>query len=168
MPQNIILRPLEKADLTAVYDLVQATIKISYADIYPPEAIEFFKNYHSRENILKDLQAAYIVVAESDGQIVGTGTLSGKDVGRVFIDPAHQHHGIGQLIAQELERKARSAGLAKLELSSSLKAREFWESEGFVFIKEFALPVANNKQLIYYEMAKKLKLTPVRLGGPAG
>jgi GNAT superfamily N-acetyltransferase len=99
---------------------------------------------------------------------VGTGTLSGKDVGRVFIDPAHQHHGIGQLIAQELERKARSAGLAKLELSSSLKAREFWESEGFVFIKEFALPVANNKQLIYYEMAKKLKLSPVRLGGPAG
>jgi hypothetical protein len=68
MPQNIILRPLEKADLTAVYDLVQATIKISYADIYPPEAIEFFKNYHSRENILKDLQAAYIVVAESDGR----------------------------------------------------------------------------------------------------
>ena len=165
MPQNIILRPLEKADLTAVYDLVQATIKISYADIYPPEAIEFFKNYHSRENILKDLQAGYIVVAESAGQIVGTGTLSGKDVGRVFIDPAHQHHGIGQLIAQELERKARSAGLAKLELSSSLKAREFWESGGFVFIKEFALPVANDKQLIYYEMAKTLKLSPVGLGG---
>ena len=36
------------------------------------------------------------------------------------------------------------------------------------FIKEFALPVANNKQLIYYEMAKKLKPSPVRLGGPAG
>jgi hypothetical protein len=47
--------------------------------------------------------------------------------------------------------------LEKLELSSSLKAREFWESEGFVVVKEFALPVANDKQLIYYEMTKQLE-----------
>jgi GNAT superfamily N-acetyltransferase len=156
MAKNIKLRQMQTADLNTVYNLVQTTIQISYADTYPPEAIEFFRNYHSRENILKDLKVAYIIVAESDGQILGTGTVAGKDVGRVFINPEFQHHGIGKLIAEELERKARSQGLEKLELSSSLKAREFWESEGFVVVKEFALPVANDKHLIYYEMAKKL------------
>jgi GNAT superfamily N-acetyltransferase len=156
MPQNIRLLPMKKSELQAVYDLVQNTIQISYSDTYPPEAIAFFKNYHSRENILKDLKAAYIVVAEFAG-LVGTGTLSGMDIGRVFIDPAHQHQGIGKLIAAELERKAIAERLEKLELSSSLKSRTFWESGGFVFVKEFALPVANDKKLMYYEMAKRIK-----------
>jgi N-acetylglutamate synthase-like GNAT family acetyltransferase len=163
MAKNIHLRQMQKADLTAVYELVRNTIQISYADTYPPEAIAFFRNYHSQENILEDLKAAYIVVAESAGQIVGTGTLSGMDIGRVFIDPAHQHQGIGKMIAAELGRKARSTGLAKLERSSSLKAREFWESEGFEIVKEFALPVVNDKQLLYYEMTKTLLAYLTRL-----
>ena len=75
MAQNIRLRPMTKTDLQAVYDLVQTTIQVSYGDIYPPEAIVFFRTYHSQENIVKDLKAGYILVAESDGQTVGTGTL---------------------------------------------------------------------------------------------
>jgi len=29
--------------------------QVSYADVYPPEAIEFFKNYHNQDNILRTL-----------------------------------------------------------------------------------------------------------------
>jgi GNAT superfamily N-acetyltransferase len=148
---------MQEADLKAVHDLVQTTIQVSYGDVYPPEAINFFKHHHSKENILQDIERGYIVVAESDSRIVGTGTLVGNSVRRVFINPEYQRRGIGHLIAKELEQKAIAEGLGKIELSSSLKSRKFWESEGFAFVKEFALPVANDKHLIYFEMAKKLE-----------
>jgi GNAT superfamily N-acetyltransferase len=156
MIQNIRLRPMKTGDLEAVYALVQTTIKVSYADVYPPEAIEFFKNHHSKENILQDLERGYIVVAESGGLLLGTGTIIGTSIRRIFINPEYQHHGIGKSIAEKLERKARANGLVKLDLSASLKSRKFWEAMGFVANGEFALPVASGQKLIFYEMVKTL------------
>ena len=148
---------MKKSDLQSVYELVQKTIQVSYADVYPPEAIEFFKNYHNQDDILKDAVSGYSIVAESDGLILGTGTLLEMNVRRVYIDPQHQHRGIGQLIVKKLEQKAKSERLEKLDLSASLKSRRFWEAMGFVFVAEYFIPVANDKKLIYYEMAKTLK-----------
>jgi N-acetylglutamate synthase-like GNAT family acetyltransferase len=156
MIQNIRLRQMKTGDLEAVYALVQTTIKVSYADVYPPEAIDFFKNHHSKENILQDIERGYIVVAESGGLLLGTGTIIGTSIRRVFINPEYQHHGIGKIIANKLERKARANGMAKLDLSASLKSRRFWETMGFASTGEFALPVANSQKLIFYEMVKTL------------
>jgi N-acetylglutamate synthase-like GNAT family acetyltransferase len=156
MSQSIKLTQMKTTDLAAVYALVQKTIEVSYGGVYPPEAIEFFKNHHSRENILQDIAKGYIVMAESGGQILGTGTLLGTNVRRVFINPEYQRQGIGKIIAEKLERKARANGLAKLDLSASLKSRQFWEARGFTSTKEFALPVANGQKLIFYEMTKTL------------
>jgi len=77
MPHNIQLRQMQKADLKAVHELVQTTIQVSYGEIYSPEAINFFKHHYSKENILQDIERGYIVVAESDSRIVGTGSWSG-------------------------------------------------------------------------------------------
>ena len=156
MIQNIRLRQMKTTDLKPIFELVQNTIAVSYADVYPPEAIEFFKNHHSQENIMKDIERGYIVVAESGGLLLGTGTIIETSIRRVFINPEYQHQGIGKIIANKLERKAKSSGLAKLDLSASLKSRQFWEAMGFVATGEFALPVANAKKLIFYEMIKTL------------
>ena len=156
MVPNIRLRKMKEADLQSVYALVRNTIQVSYAGVYPPEAIVFFLDYHSPENILKDLNAGYIVVIESGGQILGTGTLLGTNIRRVFINPQHQRQGIGKIIADKLERKAGSEGLEKLDLSASLRSRRFWEAMGFISSGEFSLPVGNDKKLIYYEMTKIL------------
>ena len=70
----------------------------------------------------------YIVIAESNGEILGTGTLLGTNVRRVYVNPSHQHEGIGKLIVAELERRA--LGL-NLDLAASLISRQFWESCGY-------------------------------------
>ena len=93
---------MTKTDLQAVYDLVQTTIQVSYGDIYPPEAIVFFRTTTVKK-IVKDLKAGYILVADCDGQTVGTGTLSGKEVRRVFIDAEFQGHGIGAFHRSRIE-----------------------------------------------------------------
>ena len=154
MSHNIHLRQMKKSDLQSVYELVLKTIQVSYADVYPPEAIEFFKNYHNQDDILKDAVSGYSIVAESDGLILGTGTLLEMNVCRVYIDPQQQHQGIGKLIVKKLEQKAKALGLEKLDLCASPKSRRFWESAGFVLLGEFFIPVANDKKLIYYEMTK--------------
>lgn len=151
------LRQMKEADLQSVYELVQNTIQVSYAGVYPPEAIVFFLDYHSTENILNDLNAGYIIFIESGGQILGTGTLLGTNVRRVFINPEYQRQGIGKIIADKLERKAGWEGLEKLDLSASLKSRRFWEAMGYFSAGEFSLPVGNDQKLVYYEMVKTLK-----------
>jgi GNAT superfamily N-acetyltransferase len=139
---GIQIREFGKEDLPSVYRLVQNTIDISYHEAYPIEAIEFFKDHHSKKNILND---------------AATGTLLGTNVRRVFVSPVHQHRGIGQLIAQELERKASLDKLVALDLASSLVARQFWESLGFVMQREDYVPVWNGQKLLFYRMAKTLE-----------
>ncbi|MFH0847648.1 MAG: GNAT family N-acetyltransferase [Chloroflexota bacterium] len=157
MTQDIQIIQMTEADLQSVYELVQNTIQVSYYKVYPVEAIEFFKNHHRKENILNDSIAGYTAIAESNGQILGTGTLLGTNVRRVFVNPTHQHKGIGKLIVYELERKAELEGLFTLDLSSSLVSRQFWESVGFVLSKEDFLPVRNGKKLLFYEMVKTMR-----------
>jgi hypothetical protein len=47
-----LTRAFAESDLAAVKALVDRTIDVSYAGIYPPAAITFFKEYHSSECIL--------------------------------------------------------------------------------------------------------------------
>lgn len=154
--QDIQVRQLNEEDLPSVYRLIQNTIEISYGEVYPKEAIEFFKDWHSEECISNDAAAGYTVVAEDNSEILGTGTLFGTNIRRVFVNPLHQHLGIGKLIVKELERKALIEKLTALDLEASLVSRQFWESLGFVVQREDYVPVRNEQKLYYYKMVKTL------------
>lgn len=156
MVRDIQIRRFNKEDLQSVYQLIQNTIDISYQEAYPKGAVEFFKNYHSEEQILNDAAAGYTLVAESNDEIVGTGTLCGTHIQRVFVSPLHQHRGIGKTIVQGLERKASVEKPTILYLEASLVSRQFWESLGYVIQKEDYIPVEKDQELHYYNMKKSL------------
>jgi len=153
---NVQLRQMKESDLVSVYELVRNTIQVSYNEVYPVEAIEFFKNYHRKDFILQDAVEGYTIIGESDHEIIATGTLTGTNIRRVFVHPNHQHIGIGKLVVKQLEQKAAINKLSTLDLSSSLVSRRFWESVGFNFLRENYIPVSNEKKLIFYEMLKTL------------
>jgi len=155
--QSLHVRQMRKLDLDFVYGLVQKTIQDSYHEVYPVEAVEFFKNFHHKDGILKDAVTGYIVIAESNGHMLGTGTLIDTTLKRVFVLPSHQHQGIGKLIAEELIRKAELNRLPALYLDASLVSRRFWESMGFLILRETFIPVLNDSKLRYYEMVKNLR-----------
>jgi N-acetylglutamate synthase-like GNAT family acetyltransferase len=157
MMQSIQVREFTEGDIPAVYSLLQNTIETSYREVYPPEAIELFKDHHSEEQILTDAAGGYMVVAEYNGEILGTGTLSGSNMRRVYINPPHQHRGIGKLITQELEKKALDEKLTTIDLAASLVSKRFWESRGYTVQKEDYVPVKNNKKLHFYRMSKTLQ-----------
>jgi citrate lyase synthetase len=146
----------DEQELQSVYRLIQNTIDISYSKVYPQEVIRFFKEWHSKEHILDDAIAGYTVVAKLDNEIIGTGTLFGTNIRRVFIHPLHQYTGTGKLIVRDLERRALIEKLTTVDLEASLVSRRFWESLGFVVQREDFIPVKNNKKLYFYRMTKDL------------
>ena len=155
--QGIQIREFNKEeDLRSIYRLIQHTIDTSYHEAYPREAIEFFKEYHSKDNILGDAATGYTVVAECNHEVLGTGTLLGNNVRRVFVSPLHQYKGIGKLIIRELERKASLDKLTTLDLEASLVSRQFWEALGFLVEREDYVLVRNDQKLSYYKMIKTL------------
>jgi len=154
---SFAIRQFREEDLPSVFELVYNTIDIAYNEVYPPEAIDYFKEYHSERIILEDAAAGYTLVAECGGQIVGTGTLLGVNVRRVFISPQHQHRGIGRSIAQRLEAEARRGRSTTIDLAASLVSLQFWESLGFTAVGEYFVPVKYGKKLRYYQMEKYLE-----------
>jgi GNAT superfamily N-acetyltransferase len=156
LPENTIVRPFREDDLPPVYGLVHKTIEISYRSDYSEKAIELFKTYHSRENILDSARNGYTVVAVEEGKIVGTGTLLDTNIRRIFISPLHQRRGIGTLIYENLEHKARADNISALDLSSAIGSRPFWESRGFIIQEELFIPPGKDWIIRYYSMVKDL------------
>jgi GNAT superfamily N-acetyltransferase len=152
--QKFSIRPFKDTDLIQVWDLVHYTIDISYRADYTPEVVEFFKEYHPPETIRSDAETGYTVVAAGNGSIVGTGTLLGTNIRRVFIDPARQHQGIGSLIYNQLEKQANEKDIYILDLSSALGARAFWEKHGYSVQEEHFTPAGDGRIIHYYTMTK--------------
>ena len=153
---DLTMRQFDEKDLPSLRGLIRNTIDVSYHGVYPPQAIDFFKEYHSEKSILDDAAAGYTLVAECGGQMVGTGTLLGTNVRRVFTSSQHQHRGIGRAIAQKLEKKAQKGQSAAIELDASMVSRRFWESLGFTVSGEYFVPVGDGQKLYYYRMVKCL------------
>ena len=159
MMQEYEIREFTIGDLDDVYSLVQETIDASYPAFYPPAAVKAFSQYHSPVQIKLDAEEGYTVILRIDGRIIGTGTLSGTSIKRVFIHPCCQGKGYGRLVIAILEKKAMTHGTSILDLAASLGSQQFYDSLGYRGdIQEF-IPVGNGEKLFFYPMTKTLKDT---------
>jgi ribosomal protein S18 acetylase RimI-like enzyme len=150
------IRKFNEDDLPSMYNLIQNTIDISYYKVYSEEAIEFFKEHHSKKHILDDAVTGYTIVAEHNNELLGTATLFGSNIRRVFVWPKYQHNGIGKLLVNDLEKKASFEKSIIVDLEASLSSKRFWESLGFVVQREDYVLVRNNRKLDFYKMFKTL------------
>ncbi len=89
-----------KADMNMffdIYELVHMTIKDIYKKYYSDEAVKFFLKLHSKENISADISKGKVYVAVHEHDVVGTGTLDGDRIKRLFVLPQFQGQGISRL-----------------------------------------------------------------------
>jgi ribosomal protein S18 acetylase RimI-like enzyme len=153
---RVKIREFRKNDLAAVKDLVDKTIDICYSDIYCPEAVQFFKDWHQENKILKNAEEGYSIVLENDSEIVATGTIVAGEIMRVFVDPEFQKYGFVRMIIQKLEEKALSEGLNIVKLDASIPSKKFYDLLDYVTLEETFLELENDKRLDYYKMEKVL------------
>ena len=150
------IREFQRADLAAVKALVHQTITRCYPGHYGPEAVRFFIDYHSDEAILRDARKGRTIVLDKAGRILGTGTIVGAEIKRVFVNPVFQKQGWGRRIVQHLEETAARAGVETVKLDASLPSKAFYDRLGYVTVAPAFLPVENGRRLNFFRMQKAL------------
>jgi GNAT superfamily N-acetyltransferase len=151
-----MIRLFRKNDLTPLHRMICETIDTSYSDVYPPRAVEFFKDYHSEKRIEERSVVGEILVMEEHDSILATGSLVGMEITGVFVYPLYQRQGYGKAIMSELERRAKEKGLSEISLSVSLPSRKFYENLGYNILADNSLDVGEGQCLSYWLGQKKL------------
>ena len=80
-------------DFDDVRWITETTITAVYPHYYPAGAVEFFCRHHSDDKIKADIDAGCVYLLEDEGRIVGTVTVSGNHINRLFVLPECQHKG---------------------------------------------------------------------------
>ena len=128
-------------DVDAVHAMVQHTIRAIYPGFYEPAVVEAFCRLHSRDAIASDVAMGKVFLFDEDGIPVGTGTLDGCHVKRVFVLPARQGCGIGTSVMNALESLA-SSSYGIVTLDSSRPAERFYLNRDYRVVSEGAWEIA--------------------------
>jgi ribosomal protein S18 acetylase RimI-like enzyme len=155
---NATIREYRQSDLISVRRLIHETIDQSYTGVYPPRAVEFFKQFHSEENIAERSGTGTVLVVEQAEAIVATGTVVGNEIFGVFVNPACQRCGYGRALMRELETRAKAQGCAVVELSVSLPSSVFYESLGYEILEECSMDVGEGQRLDFWKARKSLDI----------
>ena len=154
--ENILIRKYNKKDFERLKFIVHSTIKKSYATLYPEEAIEYFLEHHSKENMEKDIPKGCTFILELEGKIIASGSIVGNEIKRLFVLPKYQGRGFGRKIMAKIEETALNNGIQKVKLCASLPSKDFYLALGYNIVRFTRFPVNNNEKLEYYDMEKYL------------
>ena len=145
----------EENDFKIVCKIVWNTIKEIYPKYYPFEVVDFFLQHHNQGNILSDLKNGKVYLLSDQNQIVGTGTLEGNCIKRVFVVPEYQGKGYGSAIMKYLEDRI-AATKETISLDASLPSHSFYLKKGYCPLDYIKISVSNERVLCYYRMEKKI------------
>ena len=163
MTPPVTIRLLEESDVAALRRLICETIDTSYAPVYPPKALDFFKTFHAEEIILERAQRGTVLVAEADGDLIATGSLLDGEIFAVFVHPDRQGAGLGKALMERLEAAARAAGVTESVLSVSLPSKRFYEGLGYDIVEERSRHLGEGQRLDFWKARKRLystRMTP--------
>lgn len=138
-----------------VCHIVRHTKDMIYPDYYTQEVVEYVDRYYTFEIIKSDIEQGITRVLVKDGEIIGTGSLTGNHIMRVYVLPEYQGQGFGSKIMDELEKEI-FAGFDDCVLESSLPACIFYENRGYKTVNHVKEDIGNGKCMIY-EIMRKVK-----------
>ena len=130
---TISIRKANADDAPAAWSIRAAAISSQCTGYYEPEELQLWTAGEMTGRFSAAVADSFYV-ATMDGRVVGTGMIDLK-IGKldaIFVHPDHMAAGVGRLIVSHLEKLAIEAGLAQVNLESTLNAAAFYRSCGFV------------------------------------
>ncbi len=149
------IRQTTKIDLSTIKNITYETIQTIYPHYYPRGAIDFFLQHHSYENIAADINSGKVFVMEIDKTAVGTVTVNGIEICRLFVLPYYQRHGYGGTLL-DFSEKYISKQYKKIRLDASVPAKEIYLNRGYKEIESHYIVTLNGDHLCYDVMEKNL------------
>ena len=148
-----MIRIAEIKDLENVLQITRDTISEIYSHYYAEGVVNFFLEHHSSENVLTDIENGIVWLLEEDGYMVGTVTIKGNAINRLFVLPEYQSRGYGSQLMDFAEAKI-AENFSHIHIDSSLAAKEMYLKRGYKETKTCKIQADNGDILIYDEMEK--------------
>ena len=124
------IRIANEFDFEYVKRITQTTIKAVYPKYYPSGAVQFFCDHHSDEKILEDIKANRVYLIENEENEVGTVTICGNEINRLFVLTKYQHMGYGRAL-MDFAEKMISKETDTSVLDASLPAKKIYLLRGY-------------------------------------
>lgn len=168
---RVRLREAEQKDIAQLAELFKETVSVVNAADYSLEETEDWASCGEATAHWEELiNRLYFVVAEKmEGRkeqtlysrqgdkkvIVGFAAMSKEGyLNSMFVHKDYQRCGVARILLQEVERYAWSEGVGLVSSEVSITARHFFETEGYVVVKEQTRR-ANKLELRNFLMEKK-------------
>lgn len=148
---------IEKAalsDAETVYKITKTAIEHTYPHYYAKGAVAFFLEHHSKGHIASDIQSGTVFLCyDSQRNAVGTVTLKGNEICRLFVLPPYQNKGFGRRLLDYAEmvifREYDSVALA-----ASLPAKRIYRKRGYQETESHIIQAKYGDFLCYDVMQK--------------
>ncbi len=129
---DFLIKEIYQEDFIKVKYLIDEVSYFTYKSLIPKEGYEYLKNnLWGLEILKKDAREGYTIVVKDDDKIIGTGTIVGDYISKIYVKPEYHGHGIGKLIVKCLEDKAKSNGVKTIFLASNVSAEKFYTKLGY-------------------------------------
>ncbi len=156
-----------KEQLPIIRDLAYKIWPDTYGQILSSEQLEYmllnFYNIPSLEEQFDNGQVFLLVKEEENFLGFAAYQINCKTEGKtklhkIYVLPETQGKGIGKLLLQEVENRARLHGNTHLFLNVNKynKAQEFYKSQGFVVVLEEVIDIGHGYVMDDYVMEKEL------------
>lgn len=148
------IRKAELADVNTVKYIAAATISEIYPHYYPKGAVQFFMEHHNEHDIINDIKLNRVFLCvDTEEKIVGTVTIKGNEICRLFVLPEFQGKGQGKRMLDYAE-KMISTEHSEIVLDASLPARKMYRKRGYKEI-EFGVIKTNDNDFLCYDVMMK-------------
>ena len=136
---TVVIREARATDWPAIYPIFAAITAAGQTYAYPDDL-------PSSEAQALWMGQGRVVVAELDGEVVGTATMGPNRPGRgshiatgsFMVAPAASGHGVGRRLGEHLVEWARQEGFRGIQFNAVVESNEpavhLWQSLGFVVI----------------------------------
>jgi len=142
-------------DFATIKNIIHTTINEIYPKYYPSGAVDFFLTYCSGDNIMNAILSGEVYVIIDENCIIGTGSIKGNEICRLFILPQYQGKGYGNLALNFFEKTIFNKH-NEVILHSSLPAHSLYLKRGYQPIEYHKL-LTDNGDYLCYNLMKLIK-----------
>lgn len=153
---QVHFRFFNENDINELVAHIHHSIKDCYPKIYDLEVVDFFIDYHSKDNLRNKTHQGKFILGLYGRKIIACGYLLKNEIGGVYVRPEFQQQGTGRKIVLKLLAIAKEQKKSSVWLDATPLAYEFYLSLGFTLVEKLT-DIVQGKTLDYYKMQFQIK-----------
>jgi len=128
---NISIRIFEESDADHVSHVIRVSMMKTNINDYPLSILKPLHDYFTPSKVKILANERYCLIAEVNGDIVGTGAIEHNELKTIFVLPKYQGLGIGKQLIYGLEKYAISKQIKNIKVPASISGIGFYEKVGY-------------------------------------